>query len=426
MSGKLTDRKVKSKLAPGMHADGGGLYLIVNDKGNKSFVFQKMLDGKRKTLGMGSYPYDLDLDEARLLAMQARKTLKEERSFDAVRRLFGSEKVERNTEPETYQGREYTSQDMSVSFGEFANQWMDDNKPQRTRNDAGYSWRRSINQDAKLLAPMDIDRIDIDDVLAVLRPIWTKKPAAAKQCQQRIARILAAARVMKLRDGDNPAVWANNLEMILAPAPLRKKHHEAVPWQEVPSMYAWLREQDGMPALAFRFLLLTGLRSNEARSLEVSDIDYENNLIIIPAERMKMGREHRVPLSAEALAVIEEAAELKEQMGIPGSQRVFASHRSNTGYVAGTSLHLLRSKSAHNQATVHGYRTTLRTWLGDVAKAPFEVAEEILAHLVGNAVSQAYNRTDILERRRPFMTQWADYLVGDDSDGKVVPIRSAG
>lgn len=249
-----------------------------------------------------------------------------------------------------------------------------------------------------------VNEITADDVARVLKPIWASKTETASRVRGRIEQVLAWATVKHHRQGENPARWKGNLEFLLAkPGAIKKvEHHEALPYQALPAFMADLAGRDSVSALALQWLILTGVRSGEGRGARWSEVDLDAGVWTIPAERMKMRAAHRVPLSKEALAVAEKAKGLHPDF-------LFTTGK---GEVSEAALRkLVKETLKQPDLTLHGFRTTLRTWMQD-NRTDYEVAETILAHKVGSDVAQAYARGDYLERRREVMQAWADYAFG--------------
>jgi len=249
-----------------------------------------------------------------------------------------------------------------------------------------------------------VNEITADDVARVLEPIWTTKTETASRVRGRVEQVLAWATVKHHRQGENPARWKGNLEFLLAkPGAIKKvEHHEALPYADLPAFMADLVARDSVSALALQWLILTGVGSGEGRGARWSEVDLEAGVWTIPAERMKMKAAHRVPLSKEAVAVAEKAEGLHPDF-------LFTTGK---GEVSEAALRkLVKETLKQPDLTLHGFRTTLRTWMQD-NRTDYEVAETVLAHKVGSDVAQAYARGDYLERRREVMQNWADYAFG--------------
>jgi len=252
----------------------------------------------------------------------------------------------------------------------------------------------------------------------VLEPIWNLKPETASRLRGRIEVILAAAQVKGWIDPDkpNPARWKNWLDHTL-PQPKKlgvRGHHAAMPYKDVPAFMARLAETPGVAAKALQFLILTATRTTETLGAQWNEISFQTETWVIPKERMKMGEAFSVPLSDAALRL------LSNQMGQRGKS-VYVFPGRPRAPLSNMSLSMLLRRMGES-VTVHGFRTSFRTWCSDIAHVEFEVAESALSHLVGDATSRFYNRTDLLERRRPEMARWADYVEGKNN---VVPISKS-
>ncbi len=379
---RLTDQKIRSLKGAFRLADGGGLYIKGSSTNSKSWLFSKMISGRRITKGLGAYP-DVSLASARLKAAKIREVLAAGGSIAEVL-------SERREVP---------------TFSEFAEQWISQNKPNNGTKTAG-QWRGTLRDHAKAINQKLIDQITLSDVLACLTPIWTSKHETARRVQQRIFKILGAARVMGLRSGDNPAQWSGNLEHILPARPVPVRHHRALHYDQVSVLYEQLCGQSSLGALALRFLILTATRSSEARGVRWSEIDLGTATWTIPADRMKTKREHRVPLTREAMNVLKTA----RQLAIRQNDFVFPSP-SKHGFVTEASVRKAIASTIARPFTIHGFKTTFRTWATDKSNSEFDIIEDALAHQVGSGVVRAYRRTDALEKRRILMSAWQVFLV---------------
>ena len=267
---------------------------------------------------------------------------------------------------------------------------------------------------------MPVDQVTTPNVLEVLKPIWTAKSVTAGRLRGRIEVIIDAARVLGHIDADraNCARWKGHLQRLLPkPDKLTRGHHAAMRYADVPEFVQRLRaaQADNSSALALEFLILTATRTSETLNMTFDEIDFETATWTVPKERMKMQKEHQVPLSAAAVAI------LKAQHETPSKNpHVFPGRPTKPLSSMSLNMLLRRMKVP---VTVHGFRSSARSWMADTG-VPFELAEAALAHQVGNAVVQAYQRSSMLERRRPIMNAWADHVTGKTSDN-VVPMRRA-
>ena len=268
-----------------------------------------------------------------------------------------------------------------------------------------------------------VNRINTEDVLEVLQPIWTTRAETASRVRGRIEKILDAAKAKGLREGENPARWRGHLDNLLPKRQLLQRgHHAAMPWQELPEFIAQLRHSPSMAALALEFVILTAARSGEVlrsyREDEVvgaswGEIDRQAKVWTIPARRMKAGREHRVPLSGRAIAILNEAEKARR------GKFIFPGQRGDQP-LSDMALTMLLRRMNVGAATVHGFRSSFRDWAGEVTSFSREIAEAALAHTIGDKVERAYRRGDALEQRRKLMQAWADFCAVPNSSAAIV------
>jgi integrase len=246
-------------------------------------------------------------------------------------------------------------------------------------------------------------------VLRVLKPHWQRIPETAARLRSRIEKVLDAARAKGYREGENPARWRGHLDTLLPPRQkLTRGHYAAMPYAELPAFMTRLRACEGMAAQALEFAILTAARSGEVLGLRWSEIDLGAKVWTVPATRIKAGREHRVPLSPRALAIIEGLWPVRV------SEFVFPGHRSDRP-LGDMALHMVL-KRMEIPYTVHGFRSSFRDWCGEATNFPREVAEAALAHVVGDETERAYRRGDALEKRRKLMDAWATYCEAKSSN----------
>ena len=398
---RLTDRKVKSDLKPGRYADGGCLFLRVKESGARSFAFMSDLtfqSGRRRVqYGLGGYP-TVSLSDARAKAAELRRKVREP-IFRA--RLEQGASIKSLLEEEAK--REVALMTGTVpTFGEFSKSWMDTHLDSITSNlKARQQWYTSLAAYAEPINDLPVNLITINDVLACLTSIWNTKHETARRVQQRICRILAAAKIQGLRDGDNPAQWAGTLEMALPRPKRHRKHHAALPYSDLPSFWAKLKVTNSMAALALQFIILTACRSEEGRGVRWDEIDLDQKVWTLPAERMKARKVHQVPLCGSAVALLKYMQQGSEtQFVFPG--------KGKDGFVTEASVRKLMNELAPGYTT-HGFRSAFRDWAGNETEFPRELMEEALAHQLGS-VEAAYRRSKAIERRRELMEAWSDYL----------------
>ena len=391
----LTAAKVRAITEPGKHGDGRGLYLQVAGGGSKAWVQRITIEGRRRDIGLGGFPA-VSLAKARQLADANRAAVAEGRDPIAEKR----------------RARTPTFREAAVTVHEA-------NLPRWRNGKHTIGWMQSLERHAfPVLGRMRVDRIERADVLSVLTPIWGTKPETARRVRQRIRAVLRWCLAHGLVE-HNAAGEA--IDGALPPMPRVKAHFRALPYREVPAALETVAgSRASLSARAcFRFLVLTAARSGEARGATWGEIDVDAREWRIPAQRMKGGVEHRVPLSGAALAVLDEVRPLQDESGL-----VFPSPaRPGRPMSDMTLTKLLQATGLAERATVHGFRSSFRDWAAECTNAPHAVMELSLAHAVGSAVEAAYARSQLIEKRRALIEQWAEYLLG--KGGEVVPLARA-
>jgi integrase len=409
--GQLTALKVDRARERGMYADGGGLYLRVTPDGTKNWVYRYMLDGRPRWMGLG--PLALyGLQEARAKALEARRLRHE--GIDPIetrRALRAKARLEAAK---------------AVTFRECAESYVSAHRAAWRNHKHAGQWAMTLKTYADpMIGTLPVQSVGTALVLKVLEPIWTKKPETASRLRQRIEKILDYAKVRGYREGENPASWRGHLDKLLPPTSKVRKvvHHAALPYAELPAFLGQLREQEGAAAQALEFAILTAARTSEVLGARWSEIDLHAKVWIIPAERMKAGREHRVPLSDRALAILKAAKPVNQAVEV-GKQVVFVGGKPGRPLSNMAFLMLLR-RMKHGDLTAHGFRSTFRDWCAERTNFPSEVAEMALAHAVGDKVEVAYRRGDMFERRRRLMQQWGTFcsVLGNETQSSVAPMR---
>ncbi|OHV84175.1 site-specific integrase [Rhizobium sp. LCM 4573] len=367
--------------------DGGGLYLVAKGNG-RYWIFAYTFAGRRREMGLGPL-HSVGLAEARDKAEDARKLVRQGIDPLAARRVADE------------------ASPKAITFGAYADDFIDAAvKAGRWRGAKTEArWRNLLGSHAKPLRAKDIASIGVTDVVATLRPLWGEKQETAEKLREAIERVLDAAKVEGHRSGENPAAWKGNLEHVLhKPNDLAsRKHHAAMPYANTPAFMTKLAKIDGVAARALELTILTAVRSGEARGAVWSEIDLTENIWTIPADRTKAGKAHRVPLSDQAVTLLED---MKKKSV---NHYVFPGVRDKKP-LSDASLAKALSAAGGSTFTVHGFRSTFRDWSTEIAHAPREIAEAALAHAVGDAVERSYARSDALERRRQLMQAWANFL----------------
>ena len=382
MAGHLTARKVETA-KPGRYGDGGNLYLVVSKTGTKKWVLHFTFRGRPKEMGLGS------ADRVTLAAAREEAT--------AARRKIGQ-----GLNPINERKRD----DGIPTFGEMADDVREALAAGFRNEKHKAQWKSTLATYAAPLHRKPVDIIATDDVLAVLKPIWTIKPETASRVRGRIEKVLDAAKAKGFRDGENPARWRGHLDHLLArQSKLARGHHAAMPYEDVAAFTGELRRREALAARALEFCILTAARSGEVLGSRWSEIDLDKALWTIPAERMKAARVHRVPLCGRAVAILKQLAETAT------GEFVFAGVKPGKP-LSGMAMEMMLRRMKIQDATVHGFRSSFRDWAGNVSDFPREVVETALAHVIGDKAEQAYRRSDALEKRRKLMDAWAAYCVG--------------
>jgi integrase len=396
--GKLSAVEVTKAKGPAVLHDGGGLYLRISPTGSKAWVFRFQLDGKRRDMGLGPFP-DISLAEARRRATDHRNQRRD--GIDPLEAKAAQRQAQRLA---SAKGR--TFQQCAAEFIEKHRAgWRNAKHRQQWENTLATYVYPTLGQ-------LPVSAIDTGLVVQALDPIWTEKSETASRVRGRIEAVLDAATVRGFRQGPNPAQWKGNLAHILpARSRVRKvEHHAALPFDEMLAFLVAVRSRQGMAARALEFAALTTARTGEVLGARWSEIDLAAKVWAVPADRMKAGREHRVPLSDAALDVLEKVKPLAlTTEGVPNpAAPVFPGPRRALPMSDMTMLMLLR-RMKRDDLTTHGFRSTFRDWAAERTSYPREVVEMALAHAIGNKVEAAYRRGDLFEKRRQLMTDWAKF-----------------
>ena len=420
---KMTAKGAEAITAPGRHSDGGGLYLTISKTGARSWVFFYKRNGKQKEMGLGSARSGgVTLAQARDAAAEARRVLAS--GDDPLEARRAAQAAELAAEAAKLTFGEYAATYIALHEGEWRNdkhtaQWkmtiLGPPPAKTTRMKA-----RQIDY-CRELRKRPLAEVSTEDVLAVIRPLWGEKRETGSRIRQRIEAVLDAAKVEGLRKGENPARWVGHLSLILPAHGKRSKgHHASLHWKQVPSFVANLRDRDGIAARALEFAILTAARSGEVRGAVWSEFDLAARVWVVPAGRMKAGREHVVPLSDRAVEIVGSMLPLRPCIDADRAL-VFPGTR---GQMSDMTLGAVLSRMGV-EATVHGFRSSFRTWGAENNVATHEALEAALAHTISNGVVAAYLRSSFFEQRRQLMDRWASFVAGGSSDDNVVPLRPA-
>jgi integrase len=390
----------------GLYGDGGGLFLQVSPSGTKSWVFRFKEAGKLRVMGLGPL-HTVGLADARQKAHECRRL-----------RLEGKDPIEERKVGRTAARLEAAK---AITFKECAENYIEAKK---------VGWRNPKHTDqwpATLgtyvyphFGGLPVQSIDVALVLKALEPIWTTKPETATRVRGRIESVIDWATARGYRKGDNPARWRGHLENLLANRNnvRRVAHHAALAYAEIGTFMIELRKQEGIGPRALEFAILTAARTGEVIGAKWTELNVLDWLWIVPAERMKAGKEHRVPLSQPAIAILE------KMQAIRLNNYVFPGGRRGQP-LSGMAMLMLLRRMGNRDVTVHGFRSTFRDWAAECTAFPAEVAEMALAHAVGDKVEAAYRRGDLFQKRRQIMEAWARFCLVPATLGEVLPLRAS-
>lgn len=394
------------KTQAGMHYDGGGLYLQVTESTNgtlhRSWLYRFNMSGRERQMGLGSLE-TVSLADARDKAVEARKLVKD-----------GKDPI---TEKRAARAALALEAAKAMTFDQCREAYIQSHRAAWKNIKHASQWTSTLETYVSpIMGKAPVQSIDTALLMKVLEPIWATIPETAGRVRGRIEAVLDWAKARGFRDGENPARWRGHLDKLL---PSRSKirvvkHHAALPYVEVPAFMASLRMRDVVAARALEFAILTAARTGEVIGARWSEIDPAGEMWTVPGERMKAGRDHRVPLSDASLTILTAMEKIKTgEFIFPGERRSMLSNMA---------LLMLLRRMNRADLTAHGFRATFRTWAGERTDFPREVIEAALAHIVGDETERAYQRGDLFEKRRQLMTAWAAYC----DDGVVVPLRAAG
>ncbi len=414
--GKLTARQCAS-LAPGKYSDGNGLWLVVAPSGARKWVCRVVVAGKRREMGLGTYGTrspGVTLAEARQKAAEAQTMVR-----------MGQDPVEERRRQEAVQ------EPIGVpAFTTVAARFIRSKRHEWSNPKHARQWVSTLKSYARpFIGARRVDDISTEDVLAILKPLWTAKPETGKRVQGRIEAILDYAAAMKWRDGSNPARWRGHLDKLL-PAPAKVKrmrnggavaHHPAMPYERVPAFLAEVRALKSISSMALELLILTATRTSEVLQATWSEVDMEAATWLIPASRTKTRQAHQVPLSEAAMAVLERVPR------VAGNPYIFPGARHGRPLSNMALLQVMRGlgygvSGERGDAVPHGFRSAFRDWSGEVSHYPRDVCEMALGHAIENKVEAAYRRGALLAKRRNMMQDWSAWC-GRGAVNNVVELR---
>ena len=405
---KLTPAFVERKSkVPGAYGDGGGLYLYVSSKTAASWVYAYMLRGQSHEMGLGSYP-QISLPVARELAGEQARI-----------KARGEDPIENRESVRTAQ-RLLAAK--SITFRTCAESYIAAHKGAWRNAKHAAQWSATLESYAgPIIGDLPVSEVDRGLVHKVLEPIWSKKPETARRLRGRIEAVLDYATALDYRAGENPARWKGSLKPLFPKGTKvhRAQHHPALPYRELPAFMPALRAEEGLGAGALQFVILTAARTGEAIGAKWGEVDLDEAIWTVPAARTKTGRDHKVPLSKPALAVLR-----TQHKQTNGKGFVFPGLRRNKPLSNMAMLKTLE-RMGREDLTVHGFRSTFRDWVEEMTNFQGSVAEAALGHVVGDKVEAAYRRGDLFEKRRKLMLGWAEFCTRPlAASAKVVPMRA--
>lgn len=392
---RLSSLTLKKDLAPGLYADGDGLYLQVSEHKTKAWVFRFMRGGVPRKMGLG--PVSTQPGDARISLAQARLKAGEARGL----LIDGVDPIEARKFRRAQAALEAAK---TTSFRKCAEQYIKDNKPGWKNEKHAAQWESTLlTYVYPTLGSLPVGGVDTELVLKVLRPIWHEKPETASRVRGRVETILDWSKAHGYRDGENPARWRGHLENVL---PAKNKistvtHHKAMPYSDVPAFMAQLRAKIEISARALEFTVLTAARTGEAIGARPAEFNLSARLWTVDPSRMKGGKEHRVPLSDRAVEIV-------RPLLANGCEFVFEGARPGRPLSNMAMLEMLRGMKGDG-LTVHGFRSAFYDWGHDLTGHPKELLDIALAHVVADKVEAAYRRSDMFEKRQRLMADWADF-----------------
>ena len=403
---KLTSVAVAKFSKPGRHADGGGLYLQIRTGGTKTWAFRFMRAGKARQMGLGAL-HTLTLAKARERATECRRLLLD--GHDPIAHRAETRRSDRTAAQ--------IEAAKAITFRDCAERYIAAHEDGWRNKKHSAQWKATLTNDVyPVLGTLPVGAIDVGLVLKVLEPIWRVKPETAARVRGRIESVLDWAAARLYRTGENPARWRGHLDKLL---PARSKiakvqHHAALPYAGIAKFMTDLRSRDDVAARALEFTILTASRTSEAIGVRSEEIDFQSRMWTVPADRMKGGREHRVPLSDRAFEILE-TAKTEGDYFFPG--------RKPGTPLSNMALLMTLRRMGRDDLTTHGFRSTFRDWGAEVTAYPTELLEMAIAHAVSDKVEAAYRRGDMIEKRRRLMADWATYCASPPRTGNVVPLR---
>jgi len=402
----LSAKQVEKETRPGYYFDGAGLYLQIAKGGSKSWILRYALNGKAREMGLGSL-VTFSLADARMRATEQRQLIAD--GIDPIEAKHAKQLESRLAKANT------------ITFDKAAASFIEANEAGWRSDKHGEQWRNTLATYASpVIGSLPVSAITTPLILQILQPIWATKTETATRVRGRIEKVLDWAKVQGYRTGDNPAAWKGHLSEAL-PKPSKvanSVHHAALPWTEIGGFMKALRAMPGTASLATQLIILTATRTSEAIEAKWSEFDVDAAVWVIPRERMKGFREHRVPLSPQAIAVLNQV-----KWENHGSEYVFPNAKQEKPISNMACLAVLK-RMGRSDLTVHGFRSTFRDWSAESTAYPRDVCEMALAHAIEDKSEAAYRRGDLLEKRAHLMADWGNRCDAVDAEADVISIRS--
>ena len=414
LSKALTPLQVKNA-SPGRHTDGDGLHLLVKKSGARSWVYRFMLDGKARDVGLSRCPEAIEILRK---TNTEELTLAQARDVAAIYRMkvrAGIDPLAARTEAAAAaEAERHARLSASVTFKSIAETFITNREGGWKNPKHRQQWRNTLSTYVfPVIGDMPVGDIETPHVLKIIEPMWGEKAETASRVRGRIEAVLDAAKVRGYRQGENPARWRGHLSQILpARTRLSRGHHKAAPYDAVPDLVEALQKRKAVAALALEFTILTASRTGEVLGARWAEFDLGKAIWTVPAERMKAGREHRVPLSPRSVEILGQVQQLGSDWVFPGAKG---------GQLSGMAMSMLLRRMKVD-VTVHGFRSSFRDWAAECTAFPHEVCEMALAHTIGNKGEAAYRRGDLFEKRRRLMDEWAGFC---RVPGQVQPRQTA-
>jgi integrase len=400
---RLSQAFVNKTAAPGDYCDGNGLYLQITKNGVKSWLFRYMRQGRARYMGLGPL-HTIGLADARTRALECRRLL-----LDGIDPLDAKQKE---------RAADVTAKAKAMSFDECATAYIEAHRGGWKNEKHGEQWRNTLATYAgPVIGKLSVADVDTGLVMKVLEPIWYVKTETASRLRGRIESVLDFSKVRGYRTGENPARWRGHLDKLLPKRSNVQKveHHAALPYAELGAFFQELQKQGGAAARALELLILTAARTGEIIGARREEFDLKAKVWTIPGARMKMKKEHRVPLSPAALAIVKDAL-------AAGGDYLFCSPGKKDKPLSNMALLALLKRMGRDDLTAHGFRSVFRDWSGETTNFPREVIEAALAHGLMDKTEAAYARGDLFVKRAKLMDQWAAYAQRVPTEKKVVEV----